>query len=413
MANNFSLNLCFKRINYHNFKLGLLINVRNISNDSSLAKKTCLHDYHVQKGGKMVNFAGFIMPVSYNDQSIIDSHLHTRKSASLFDVSHMLQMMVKGKDCVDFMESITVADIATLKPNSGTLTLYTNDNGGIIDDLIVTKISQDSLFVVSNAGRIDQDLAHVNSRCQEFKSKGKDVSIEVIQNRALLALQGPSSAEYLQSLVKVDLSKLYFMTTISTSMSNIEDCRVTRCGYTGEDGFEISIPKDKAEFFADKLLSLKGLLDKDFRDDFLIGLQLDFNYKLKIVNKQNPHHKKIIKLINKSTEHGIMAKRDKLFDNGMLLLYYILQKFAHRETLEIIKKLLIVKNDSLINLYELESLFYLVLFALSLSFVLLMIEFLYFTISKIQYRHAERRIQFLRENQIFMWLNNSIFKNNS
>lgn len=255
MANNFSLNLCFKRINYHNFKLGLLINVRNISNDSSLAKKTCLHDYHVQKGGKMVNFAGFIMPVSYNDQSIIDSHLHTRKLASLFDVSHMLQMMVKGKDCVDFIESITVADIATLKPNSGTLTLYTNDNGGIIDDLIVTKISQDSLFVVSNAGRIDQDLAHVNSRCQEFKSKRKDVSIEVIQNRALLALQGPSSAEYLQSLVKVDLSKLYFMTTISTSMSNIEDCRVTRCGYTGEDGFEISIPKDKAEFFADKLLS--------------------------------------------------------------------------------------------------------------------------------------------------------------
>lgn len=255
MANNLSLNLCFKRINYHNLKLGLLINVRNFSNDSSLVKKTCLHDYHVQKGGKMVNFAGFIMPVSYNDQSIIDSHLHTRKSASLFDVSHMLQMMVKGKDCVDFMESITVADIATLKPNSGTLTLYTNDNGGIIDDLIVTKISQNSLFVVSNAGRIDQDLTHVNSRCQEFKSKGKDVSIEVIQNRALLALQGPSSAECLQSLVKVDLSKLYFMTTISTSMSNIEDCRVTRCGYTGEDGFEISIPKDQAEFFADQLLS--------------------------------------------------------------------------------------------------------------------------------------------------------------
>ena len=84
-----------------------------------------------------------------------------------------------------------------------------------------------------------------------------------------------------------------------------------------------------------------------------------------------------------------------------------------REKLEIIRKLLIVKNDSLINSNELESLFYLVFFALSLSFVLLMIEFLYFTISKIQYRHAERRIQFLRKNQIFMWLNNSIFKNNS
>ena len=167
--------------------------------------------------------------------------------------------------------------------------------------------------------------------------------------------------------------------------------------------------------FANNLLSLKGLLDKDFRDDFLIGLKLDFNYQLKIVNKQNPHYKKIIKLINKSTEHGIMTRRDKLFDNGMLLLYYILQKFGDRETLKTIEKLLIVKNDLLIGLNELESLFYLVLFALSLSFVLLMIEFLYFTILKIQNRNAnfERKKGFFRENQIFIKLNNLIFKNNS
>lgn len=123
-------------------------------------------------------------------------------------------------------------------------------------------------------------------------------------------------------------------------------------------------------------------MDKQFRDDFLIGLKLDFNYQLKIVNKKNPHYKKMIKLINKSIEHGIMIKRSKLFRSGMLLLYYLLQKYGDREMLESIKKLLIVKNDSLINLNELESLFYLVSFGLSLSFVLLIIEILHFIIPK-------------------------------
>ena len=92
------------------------------------------------------------------------------------------------------------------------------------------------------------------------------------------------------------------------------------------------------------MLSLKELADKQIRDEFLIGLKFDFNYQLKIVNKQNPHYKKIIKLINKSIEHGIMIKRDKLFQNGLLLIYYLLQKFGDREILELIKKLLMVKT---------------------------------------------------------------------
>ncbi|CAG2163814.1 unnamed protein product [Oppiella nova] len=194
------------------------------------------------------------MPVLYKDLSINDSHLHTRQSSSLFDVSHMLQMRVSGKDNIQFMESLTVADIQGLEPNTGTLTLYTNETGGIIDDLIVTKTDKEFLYVVSNAGRIEQDLKHVTTHCQTLKSKGKDVSIEILE-RALLALQGPQSARCLQSLVDSDLSKLNFMASVVTSVCGVNDCRITRCGYTGEDGFEISVPIERAVHVANTLLT--------------------------------------------------------------------------------------------------------------------------------------------------------------
>ena len=108
----------------------------------SEVKKTPLYDFHVGKGGKMVPFAGYLMPVQYSNLSITQSHLHTREHVSIFDVSHMLQSEVHGKDRIAFMESITVGDIGPLKPGTGTLTLFTNQKGGIIDDLIVNKTDQ-------------------------------------------------------------------------------------------------------------------------------------------------------------------------------------------------------------------------------------------------------------------------------
>ena len=258
--NSIKLNSFSKLIKTHYFKSG--VNKFNFyvwsrpysqSSKENIAKKTCLYDFHVEKGGKMVNFAGFQMPVQYNDMSINDSHLHTRQSSSLFDVSHMLQMLVRGKHCIDFFERITVADIKGLQENSGTLSLYTNERGGIIDDLIVIKLSDDCLYVVSNAGRIEQDLAHVTKECESFKSKGNDVSFEIL-SRGLLALQGPKSAKCLQKLVTIDLSKLNFMTSVVTNVCGVNECRITRCGYTGEDGFEISIPSEKTALVANTLL---------------------------------------------------------------------------------------------------------------------------------------------------------------
>lgn len=123
-----------------------------------------LYDFHLNEKGKMVPFAGYDMPVAYGSIGIGASHIHTRENLSIFDVSHMLQMKVMGKKCVEFFESLVVADIKGLKKNQGTLTLYTNRNGGIIDDLIVTKIEDDFLYVVSNAACADKDLSHVKVR---------------------------------------------------------------------------------------------------------------------------------------------------------------------------------------------------------------------------------------------------------
>ncbi|XP_064633599.1 aminomethyltransferase, mitochondrial-like [Lineus longissimus] len=215
-------------------------------------KKTVLHDYHVKLGGKMVDFAGWSMPVQYKD-SIKDSHLHCRSHASVFDVSHMLQTKIYGKDKIKFIESLTVADVQGLKENQGCLSVFTTESGGIIDDLIVTNTSEDYLFVVSNAGCAEKDFALMKNREEEFKAWGHNVKIEKLDN-ALLAVQGPGMIKALDPGLGIQLESLPFMTSVTTTVFGVQKCRVTRCGYTGEDGVEISIPQDKAAFITDWLL---------------------------------------------------------------------------------------------------------------------------------------------------------------
>ncbi|XP_053325403.1 aminomethyltransferase, mitochondrial [Spea bombifrons] len=236
------------------------------SGQADAPRRTPLYDFHRDHGGKMVEFAGWSLPVQYKD-SHIASHLHTRQHCSLFDVSHMLQTKVLGKDRIPFMESLVVGDIAELKENQGTLSLFTNESGGIIDDLIVTNTSEGYLYVVSNAGCAEKDSAHMQGKLQDFKAAGRDVALEFI-DFALLALQGPSSARVLQAGLKDDLSKLPFMTSVITDVFGVPHCRVTRCGYTGEDGVEISVPGNRAVELADRLLQnsevkLAGLAARD------------------------------------------------------------------------------------------------------------------------------------------------------
>jgi len=236
--------------------LGGIVGRRSLAsqtNEEEL-KKTCLYDFHVKNGGKMVNFAGFSMPVQYKE-GIPTSHLHTRSDVSIFDVSHMLQTCIFGKDRLDFIESLIVGDIKGLEENQGTLSLFTNEKGGIKDDLIVTKTA-DYLYVVSNAGCIDKDLPHLQNNAAEWRSKGRDVTVEVLPH-GLIALQGPAMVNCLQPLIDFQLEDLPFMTSTVGNLMGVDNCRITRCGYTGEDGVEISIPEEKTTEITEGLLNSK------------------------------------------------------------------------------------------------------------------------------------------------------------
>ncbi|KAE9591466.1 Aminomethyltransferase [Lupinus albus] len=192
-------------------------------------KKTALYDFHVANGGKMVPFAGWSMPIQYKD-SIMDSTLNCRENGSLFDVSHMCGLSLKGKDSVAFLEKLVIADVAGLAPGTGSLTVFTNEKGGAIDDSVITKVTDHHIYLVVNAGCRDKDLAHIEEHMNVFKAKGGDVSWHIHDERSLLALQGPLAAPVLQHLTKEDLSKLYFGEFRVLDI-NGSQCFLTRTGY--------------------------------------------------------------------------------------------------------------------------------------------------------------------------------------
>eukprot|EP00897_Mesotaenium_endlicherianum_P001794 jgi/Mesen1/1642/ME000135S00635 len=220
--------------------------------DQSDLKKTVLYDFHVENGAKMVPFAGYSMPIQYKD-SIIDSTLNCRSHGSIFDVSHMCGLSLKGKDAISFLETLVVGDIAALKDGTGSLSVFTNEKGGIIDDTVITKVDDSHIYLVVNAGCRDKDLAHIEKHLAPYKAGGKDVSWHIYDERSLLALQGPLAAPSLQKLTQEDLSKMYFSDFKTVSINSV-DCFLTRTGYTGEDGFEISIPSEHTVELTKKLL---------------------------------------------------------------------------------------------------------------------------------------------------------------
>ena len=205
----------------------------------------------------MVDFAGWELPVVYAGLGLGDSVRHTRQAASLFDVSHMLQTHIRGRDRIAFMESLVPADLKALSESSGSLTIFTNPNGGIEDDLIVTKAG-DYLYVVSNAGCAEADLAYMETTAGEWRGRGKDVTVEAQSGRGLVALQGPKAVEVLSPLLELEggesLESLWFMRSATGRVAGVEGCRVSRCGYTGEDGVEISVPAEGAVAMAEALL---------------------------------------------------------------------------------------------------------------------------------------------------------------
>ncbi|GAX85338.1 hypothetical protein CEUSTIGMA_g12755.t1 [Chlamydomonas eustigma] len=229
---------------------------RGFADDANL-KKTSLFDLHVSLGGKMVPFAGWSMPIQYKD-SIIEATTHCRAHGSIFDVSHMCGISLKGKDAIAFTESLVVGDIASLKDGTGSLSCFTNEKGGIIDDTVITKVNNEQLYIVVNAGCREKDLAHIGNHLKAFQGKGKQVSLEIHDDRSLLAVQGPDAVKAVYALCKDDLSKLYFSYFTTTELKGIP-VWITRTGYTGEDGFEVSVPSSRAVELTEALLKLPGM----------------------------------------------------------------------------------------------------------------------------------------------------------
>ncbi|OEJ67128.1 glycine cleavage system aminomethyltransferase GcvT [Magnetovibrio blakemorei] len=205
---------------------------------------TPLDGLHRALGAKMVPFAGYAMPVQY-PAGILKEHLHTRASASLFDVSHMGQGFLRGADAIQAFETLVPGDYQAMQVGKTRYTVLLNDQGGILDDLMATRIA-DGLYLVVNAACKDQDFAHI-----EAGTKGR-ATLEVLTDRALLALQGPKAGDVLARLAP-ETAAMTFMTFKEVTINGI-DCFVTRSGYTGEDGFEISVPSAQAEAFAKLLL---------------------------------------------------------------------------------------------------------------------------------------------------------------
>ncbi|MBT6093468.1 MAG: glycine cleavage system aminomethyltransferase GcvT [Rhodospirillaceae bacterium] len=219
---------------------------------------TPLDSLHRELGARMVPFAGHSLPVQY-DGGIIAEHTHTREKASLFDVSHMGQVVLSGENAVAELEQLVPGNIAGLAEGRIRYTMLTNLRGGIIDDLMVGNAG-DHLRLVVNGARADVDLAHLKDHL------GKDVSIDYRQGRALMALQGPKAAAVLTGLNSV-AAEMPFMSFLDFEIAG-KSVSVSRCGYTGEDGYEISTMADDAEIVARALLdhadvALAGLGARD------------------------------------------------------------------------------------------------------------------------------------------------------
>lgn len=196
-------------------------------------KKTPLYDEHVKLGGKIVEYAGWQLPIQYS--GLVEEHQAVRNKAGLFDVSHMGEITVKGKDSIAFLDYICTNKISSLKDNQVIYTFFCNPKGGTVDDLLVYRYNEEDLYLVVNAANTQKDYDWIMEHVEAYDVQVENISPQV----ALLALQGPLAEEVLQKLTKYPLKDIGFFKFEDNVDVNGIQCMISRTGYTGEDGFEI------------------------------------------------------------------------------------------------------------------------------------------------------------------------------
>lgn len=247
---------------------------RRASSSSDALKRTALYDLHVANGGKMVPFGGFSMPVQYADLSISESHKWTREKASLFDVGHMVQHRFSGPGASFLLEKVTPFSAAALAPYHSTLSCLLHPvSGGIVDDTVIARLGPETFYVVTNAACREKDLAYLTEQISNYQSSNPDagkIDWQVLDGWGLIALQGPLSVNVLQDVLEslgtedIYLPALYFgqckhvIVQLPAKELDPAPILISRGGYTGEDGFEISVPSHLTAPFAEYLLKRAG-----------------------------------------------------------------------------------------------------------------------------------------------------------
>jgi len=212
-----------------------------------MLKHTALHQSHVNLGAKTGEFAGYDMPLYY-DEGVVKEHEWTRSHCGVFDVSHMGQIILEGENVAEFLEKLTPS---AFQPKANTRAQYTvllNEDGGIIDDLIITRREENKFFAVINAGCKDKDIAWIKSHLPE------GIKLTYLDDRALIAIQGNWAERILHEVFNIKTDDLPYMHMIEAQAPNFEMMYISRVGYTGEDGFELSVPNDSAEEIWNKIL---------------------------------------------------------------------------------------------------------------------------------------------------------------
>ena len=209
-------------------------------------KKTAFNDKHIALGGKMVEFAGYSMPVRYTSDK--QEHFKVREDVGVFDVSHMGEFLLKGEGALDLIQKVSSNDASKLFPGKVQYACLPNDNGGIIDDLVIYMIAENEYYLVVNASNVQKDW--------DWISKHNTFGVEMTNlsdHTSMLAIQGPKAAEALQSLTNVKIADMKFYTFEKTTFAGVPDIIVSATGYTGMGGVELYIPNEHAETVWDKV----------------------------------------------------------------------------------------------------------------------------------------------------------------